>query len=106
MLGRVALVKTDVSEELSSSFIRVTKLGELERTLAVSSNRRTLRSVRRLLVIASLVPSSPIFATLMTEALSSSETSGLTRATRPNIADDPILHSHHRENLKSYIVQA
>jgi hypothetical protein len=38
MLDRVALVKTDVSEELSFSFIRVTRNGELETTLAVTSN--------------------------------------------------------------------
>jgi hypothetical protein len=41
-----------------------------------------LRSVRRLLVTASIVPSSPIIVTLMKEALSSYETSVLTRATR------------------------
>jgi hypothetical protein len=39
MLRRVALVRTDVSEELSVSFIRVTRIGELE-TLALTSNRR------------------------------------------------------------------
>jgi hypothetical protein len=43
MLLRVALVRTDVSEELSASIIRVTRIGELGTTLAVTSNRRTLR---------------------------------------------------------------
>jgi hypothetical protein len=43
MLRRVALVRTDVSEELSASFMRVTRIGELETTLVVTSNRRTLR---------------------------------------------------------------
>jgi hypothetical protein len=44
MLRRVALVRTDVSQELSASFIRVT-IGELGTTLAVTSNRRTLVKV-------------------------------------------------------------
>jgi hypothetical protein len=42
MLRRVALVRTDVSEELSTSFIRMTRIGELGTTQAVTSNRRTL----------------------------------------------------------------
>jgi hypothetical protein len=53
MLRRVALVRTDVSEELSASFISVTRIGELGTTLAL-------------------------------------------------IPEDTILHSHRRENLKSY----
>jgi hypothetical protein len=43
MLRRVALVRTEVSEELSASFIRVTRIGGLGTTLAVTSSRPTLR---------------------------------------------------------------
>jgi hypothetical protein len=60
MLCRVALVRTDVSEERNASFIRATRIGELG-------------------------------TTLMKEALSSSETSVLTIATRRNIPEDAIL---------------
>jgi hypothetical protein len=53
MLHRVTLVRTDVSEELSASFIRVTRIGELGTTLAVTSNRRTLRRKPQILTRAS-----------------------------------------------------
>jgi hypothetical protein len=74
MLRRVALVRTDITVERSASFIRVTRIGELGTTLAVTSNRRTTQrcTVRWLLVTASVVPSSPILVILMKEELRSS----------------------------------
>jgi hypothetical protein len=94
MLHRVALVRTDVSEDRSDSIIRVTIIGELG-TVAVTNNRRMLRSNT---IVMANVSSSPILVTLMMEALRSSETS----VQEPHIPED-ILHSHHRGNLKSYV---
>jgi hypothetical protein len=78
ILRLVALVRTDVSEVLSASFIRVTRIGKLGTTLAVT-RKRLLRSVLRLTITVSVVSSSPILVTLM-EELGSSETSVLTEA--------------------------
>jgi hypothetical protein len=47
--------------------------------------------VHRLLVTTNIVPSSPILVTLMMDALCSSKTSVLTRATRRNIPEEGVL---------------
>jgi hypothetical protein len=73
MSRRVALVRTDDSEERIASTIRVTGVGELETSVA-TNNRSTPRS---------------------------SETSILTRATRRHMPEDGILHTHRCINLKS-----
>jgi hypothetical protein len=67
MLRRVALARTDVTEELTASIIMVTRISELGIMLAVTSNRRMLQR---------------------------------------NIPEEGILHSHHHENLKSYIFES
>jgi hypothetical protein len=82
MLRRGGLVSADVSGEPSASVVRVTRICELGTTLAVTSNRCTLRRDTK---------------------SKSSETSVLTRATRHNIPEDTILHGHRLENLKSYL---
>jgi hypothetical protein len=95
MLSRVALVRSNVSEEFSAS-IWMTSISEPGTTLAVTSNRHTLRE---LLVTASVVPGSPILVILMKEALSSSETLVLKRSTRRNIPEDTILQYYYTHNI-------
>jgi hypothetical protein len=76
--SRAALVRTDVSEENIASIMKVTRIGELRKTLSVF-----LRSVLQLLLTVKIVPNSPILVSLMVEAIWSSKTSVLIRAARP-----------------------
>jgi hypothetical protein len=77
-------------------------LGTLTRNL-IPKDDRFLRSMLLLLVPAIVLPSSLILVTLIMEAIRSSETSVLARATSRNTPEVGILHSHRRENFKSYI---
>jgi hypothetical protein len=108
ILGRVALVRTDVSEELCASKIRVTRIGELGTTLTAASNRRTLRRNTTWYFFAACVGCYYHLALFLINRFEGgakfSDTSVLTRATRRNIPEDTILHSHRRENFKSYII--
>jgi hypothetical protein len=81
MVRHVALLRTDVSEECSASHHHGYK-----------NQRRFLRSMRLLLVTANIVCSSPILVTLMIEAIHSSDTWVLTRATRHDVPEDAILN--------------
>jgi hypothetical protein len=66
MLRLVPLVRADVSEELSASIVRVTRISELGTTLAVTSNRRALRintnTFHDALMMEPLTPHAPIYS--------------------------------------------
>jgi hypothetical protein len=87
----------------NSSVLQVTPI-IMEDTFSVRSVQgiHNERYIRQSLVMGNDVPSSPIVI-LMMKAVRSSETSVFTRATRRKIPVDDILHSHCRENFKSYI---
>jgi hypothetical protein len=70
--------------------------------LATDALFEFLRSVRRMLVRANVVTSSSILATLMKEALGSSETLVLTRVTRRNVPEDTIIQCFSDFRLKDY----
>jgi hypothetical protein len=106
ILRRVVLARTDVSEERSASIIRVTRIGELGTTFAVTSIRITLR---RKTLTTNVVPSSAILVTLMMEVIRSSETSVITRATRSDIQDKALFivtgvkASNLSRNMRKYL---
>jgi hypothetical protein len=83
MLRRVALVRTDVSEELSASVIRVTRIRQLGTKLGLARDS----------VAGNVVCILPVLVNLMMEAIRSSETSALRWATRRNIPEDGILRA-------------
>jgi hypothetical protein len=92
IVGCVALVRTDISEEHIASIIRVTRIGELGTMLAVTSNKSN--RMLQLLITANVVPSLPILVTLMMEAIRSFEMLVLTRVIWHNIPGDGILLSY------------
>jgi hypothetical protein len=87
MLLRVALVRTNVSEDPIASIARVTRINEIRSMVALPSNRSTVMRD----ISANVVPSTLILVTLIMEAIRCSETYVLTRGTWRNISEDGIL---------------
>jgi hypothetical protein len=94
MLRSVPPVRTDFSEKRIASIIRMTRIDELVIMSAVTRKIVFLRSMLQLLVTADVAPSSAKLATLMIEPI-------IIRATRHNITEEDVLHSHCRQHLKS-----
>jgi hypothetical protein len=82
MLRCEVIIKTEASVERKACFMRLTRIGEPETT----------------------VVGSPILVVLMIEVIRSSESLILTRVPLRHFSEDGILHSHSRENFKSYII--
>jgi hypothetical protein len=87
MLRRMALARTDNSEDSIASIIRATKIGELGTALELTSNRSTLRRNT----------STPILVTLMMEEIRISDASALTGVTWRKIPEEVILQSPTQE---------
>jgi hypothetical protein len=116
---RVVLIRTDVSEELIASMIRVEIVSELGTTLAVTRNWNTLGWSTNLIVsswyelsicslpaylvvTANVVPGALIPSALLMEVIRSSKTSIHATATRRHIPEDCIFQSP-QWKLQSYI---
>jgi hypothetical protein len=84
MWRRVDLVWTDVSEQRIASVLRVEKSASEEPPVHAGFSFAD-------------------FSTMKMEVICSFETSVHARSTRRHIPEDDILHSHRRENLKSYL---
>jgi hypothetical protein len=96
MLRRVALVRTDVSEEISCEEMLACHTIICHNICHIVF----LHSVHLLLHTPNVVPSSPILVTLMMEAIRSSETTVIKRVARRNILEEGILQSSaHHHNL-------
>jgi hypothetical protein len=85
MLRRVALVRTDVSEEPGAAFIRVTKIGQLGTTQAATSNRRTLRRSSSRFLLVTLRGRKPLELNIMFHGRSESHGGPVSLRMRRNV---------------------
>jgi hypothetical protein len=105
MWRRLDLVWTDVPEKRIASIFMVEKSASEEPTWAGGCRLSHQSKTCRLQLPAHAGSSLANFSTLKIEVILSSETSVHTRSKRRHIPEDGILHSHRRENLKSYNVR-